>query len=114
MRTAPSSSGQELLARAADRLLDPDGRALAAAVQWWTLPDLPDGPWPVAIVGEGPPVLTLHGFDSSHLEFRRLAPLLAPTHQLFIPDLFGFGFCPRPLDASYGPEAVLDHLEQVL
>jgi pimeloyl-ACP methyl ester carboxylesterase len=114
MRTAPSSSGQELLARAADRLLDPDGRALAAAVQWWTLPDLPDGPWPVAIVGEGPPVLTLHGFDSSHLEFRRLAPLLAPTHQLFIPDLFGFGFCPRPLDASYGPEVVLDHLEQVL
>jgi pimeloyl-ACP methyl ester carboxylesterase len=114
MRTAPSSSGQELLARAADRLLDPDGRALAAAVQWWTLPDLPDGPWPVAIVGEGPPVLMLHGFDSSHLEFRRLAPLLAPTHQLFIPDLFGFGFCPRPLDASYGPEVVLDHLEQVL
>ena len=114
MRTAPSSSGQELLARAADRLLDPDGRALAAAVQWWTLPDLPDGPWPVAIVGEGLPVLMLHGFDSSHLEFRRLAPLLAPTHQLFIPDLFGFGFCPRPLDASYGPEVVLDHLEQVL
>jgi pimeloyl-ACP methyl ester carboxylesterase len=114
MTTAPSSSGQELLARAADRLLDPDGRALAAAVQWWTLPDLPDGPWPVAIVGEGLPVLMLHGFDSSHLEFRRLAPLLAPTHQLFIPDLFGFGFCPRPLDASYGPEVVLDHLEQVL
>jgi len=114
MTTAPSSSGQELLARAADRLLDPDGRALAAAVQWWTLPDLPDGPWPVAIVGEGLPVLMLHGFDSSHLEFRRLAPLLAPTHQLFIPDLFGFGFCPRPLDASYGPEAVLDHPEQVL
>ena len=114
MTTAPSSSGQELLARAADRLLDPDGRALAAAVQWWTLPDLPDGPWPVAIVGEGLPVLMLHGFDSSHLEFRRLAPLLAPSHQLFIPDLFGFGFCPRPLDAAYGPEAVLDHLEQVL
>jgi pimeloyl-ACP methyl ester carboxylesterase len=114
MTTAPSSSGQELLARAADRLLDPDGRALAAAVQWWTLPDLPGGPWPVAVVGEGPPVLALHGFDSSHLEFRRLAPLLAPAHQLFVPDLFGFGFCPRPLDAPYGPEAVLDHLEQVL
>jgi pimeloyl-ACP methyl ester carboxylesterase len=114
MTTAPSPSGQELLARAADRLLDPDGRALAAAVQWWTLPDLPGGPWPVAVLGAGAPVLALHGFDSSHLEFRRLAPLLAPTHQLFIPDLFGFGFCPRPLEAPYGPEAVLDHLEQVL
>jgi pimeloyl-ACP methyl ester carboxylesterase len=114
MTRAPSSTGQELLARAADHLLDPDGRALAGAVQWWTLPDLPAGPWPVAVIGAGSPVLALHGFDSSHLEFRRLAPLLAPAHQLFIPDLFGFGFCPRPLKASYGPAAVLDHLEQVL
>jgi pimeloyl-ACP methyl ester carboxylesterase len=65
-------------------------------------------------MGEGPPVLALHGFDSSHLEYRRLAPLLAAHHQLFIPDLFGFGFCPRPLAARYGPEAVLEHLELVL
>jgi pimeloyl-ACP methyl ester carboxylesterase len=114
MTTAPSASPQELLAHAAEHLLDPDGRALAAAVQWWSLPELGGGPWPVAVVGEGAPLLALHGFDSSHLEFRRLAPLLAPHHQLFIPDLFGFGFCPRPLTAPYGPAAVLDHLEQVL
>jgi pimeloyl-ACP methyl ester carboxylesterase len=114
MTTAPSASGRELLAHAAEHLLDPDGRALAAAVQWWALPELGGGPWPVAVVGEGAPLLALHGFDSSHLEFRRLAPLLAPHHQLFIPDLFGFGFCPRPLTAPYGPAAVLDHLEQVL
>jgi pimeloyl-ACP methyl ester carboxylesterase len=114
MTTAPSASPQELLAHAAEHLLDPDGRALAAAVQWWSLPELEGGPWPVAVIGEGPPLLALHGFDSSHLEFRRLAPLLAPHHQLFIPDLFGFGFCPRPLNSPYGPAAVLDHLEQVL
>ena len=108
------ASPQQLLAQAAAGLLDPDGRALAAAVQWWELPPLGDGPWPVAVMGEGPPVLALHGFDSSHLEYRRLAPLLAAHHQLFIPDLFGFGFCPRPLAARYGPEAVLEHLELVL
>ena len=111
---ASVSSPQQLLAQAATGLLDPDGRALAAAVQWWELSPLGDGPWPVAVVGEGPPVLALHGFDSSHLEYRRLAPHLAAQHQLFIPDLFGFGFCPRPLTARYGPEAVLEHLELVL
>jgi pimeloyl-ACP methyl ester carboxylesterase len=86
---------QALVAAAASSLLDPQGRALAAQVQWWSLPELgAEGPWPVAVLGEGPPVLLLHGFDSSFLEFRRLAPLLASGVQLFIPDLYGFGFCP--------------------
>jgi pimeloyl-ACP methyl ester carboxylesterase len=68
----------------------------------------------VAVLGQGPPLLLLHGFDSSHLEFRRLAPLLAERHQLFIPDLHGFGFCPRPAGGSYTPAKVLAHLEAVL
>jgi pimeloyl-ACP methyl ester carboxylesterase len=102
-----------LLERASRTLLDPLGQRLAAAVQWWQLPPLA-GEWPVAVLGEGPPLLLLHGFDSSHLEFRRLAPLLAPQHQLFIPDLHGFGFCPRPEGARYSPAAVLEHLERVL
>ncbi|HYP03945.1 MAG TPA: alpha/beta hydrolase, partial [Cyanobium sp.] len=66
---------------AAVALLDPLGRQLAAAVSWWELPGL-EHRWPVAMVGEGPPLLLLHGFDSSFLEFRRLAPLLAAHHQL--------------------------------
>ena len=65
-------------------------------------------------MGTGPPLLLLHGFDSSFLEFRRLAPLLADRFQLVIPDLFGFGFSPRPSNVSYGPEPVLQHLEQLL
>ena len=104
---------QQLLKRAAAELLDAQGRALAAAVQWWELPDWP-GSWPVAVLGQGPPLLLLHGFDSSHLEFRRLAPLLVDRHQLFIPDLHGFGFCPRPAGGTYTPGTVLDHLEAVL
>ena len=106
---------QELVREAARSLLDPQGRALAAQVEWWQLPGLGPsdwGSWPVAVLGEGPPVLLLHGFDSSFLEFRRLAPLLAASGaQLFIPDLFGFGFCPRPAAADYGPSGVLRHLE---
>ena len=104
---------QALVQEAAVGLLDPQGRELAAAVQWWPLPDWP-GAWPVAVVGSGPPVLLLHGFDSSFLEFRRLAPLLAPHCQLFIPDLYGFGFTPRPEGGTFGPEPLLAHLEQLL
>ena len=109
------SQERQLVERAAAGLLDPQGRELAAAVQWWALPGYPEA-WPVAVLGEGPPLLLLHGFDSSALEFRRLAPLLAADHQLFIPDLFGFGFGPRPDPTltAFNPEAVLRHLETLL
>ena len=111
MNSEPTAQ-QALVAAAASSLLDPQGRALAAQVQWWSLPELgEEGPWPVAVLGEGPPVLLLHGFDSSFLEFRRLAPLLASGVQLFIPDLYGFGFCPRPSGGDYSPSGVMRHLE---
>ena len=96
-------------------LLDPQARELADQLQWWDLPGLgSEDPFPVAVIGEGPPLLLLHGFDSSFLEFRRLAPRLKGSFQLFIPDLFGFGFSPRPPQAIYGPAAVLNHLDQLL
>ena len=111
MNSEPTTQ-QALVAAAASSLLDPQGRALAAQVQWWPLPELgAEGPWPVAVLGEGPPALLLHGFDSSFQEFRRLAPLLASSVQLFIPDLYGFGFCPRPSGGDYSPSGVLRHLE---
>jgi pimeloyl-ACP methyl ester carboxylesterase len=110
---AEQPSARQLLERASRTLLDPQGQAIAQAVQWWDLPQFP-GPWPVAVVGTGAPVLLLHGFDSSHLEFRRLAPLLAPHAQLFIPDLYGFGFCPRPAEGDYSPQGVMQHLEALL
>ena len=104
-----------LLEQLGPELLDPQARALADAVQWWDLPGLGSSdPFPVAVLGQGPPLLLLHGFDSSFLEFRRIAPLLAPHVQLFIPDLFGFGFTPRPKGVAYGPESVLRHLDALL
>ena len=108
---------RQLLERAAKTLLDPQGQAIAQAVQWWELPNAcsrTSEPWPIAVLGSGPPVLLLHGFDSSHQEFRRLSPLLSAHAQLFIPDLYGFGFCPRPEGGDYSPTGVLRHLEAVL
>lgn len=105
------------LKAAGEQLIDPQGRALAQAVRWLQLPigglD-PQLSWPVAVLGQGPPLLLLHGFDSSLLEFRRLAPLLAAGHELWIPDLCGFGFGPRPEGLAYGPELVLEHLKALV
>lgn len=107
-------NNQQLLEKAAPTLLDPQARELIASVQWLPL----DGPvadrYPVVRQGQGPLVLMLHGFDSSHLEFRRLAPLLSRDHTLLIPDLYGFGFCPRHPEASVGPHAVMEHLSHLL
>jgi len=105
--------GRQLVETAARTLLDPLGRELAGAVQWWELEGLPDR-WPVAVCGQGPPLLLLHGFDSSFLEFRRLVPLLAAHHRLIIPDLYGFGFTPRPAQGTYNPAGVLSHLGALL
>jgi len=66
-----------------------------------------------ACVGEGkPPLLLLHGFDSSLLEFRRLVPLLAPHYQTWVVDLLGFGFTDRPAEVKFSPAAIKTHLYQ--
>jgi pimeloyl-ACP methyl ester carboxylesterase len=56
------------------------------------------------------PIVLLHGFDSSLLEFRRLFPLLAEHHRLYAIDLLGFGFTERLPDLSYSPESIKTHL----
>ena len=56
------------------------------------------------------PILLLHGFDSSLLEFRRLIPLLSTTNETWAVDLLGFGFTQRPTDISFGIEAIKTHL----
>ncbi|MFO0139360.1 MAG: alpha/beta fold hydrolase, partial [Cyanobacteriota bacterium] len=82
------AASRELVEAAARSLIDPQARALASSVQWWQGPVPASGAaglqTPVAVLGQGPTVLLLHGFDSSFLEFRRLAPLLASDHRLVI------------------------------
>ena len=57
-----------------------------------------------------PPILLLHGFDSSLLEFRRLIPLLASTNQTWAVDLLGSGFTERSPYVFYNPDSIREHL----
>lgn len=59
----------------------------------------------------GTPILLIHGFDSSVLEFRRLLPLLSGDNETWAVDLLGFGFTDRLSGiASYSPTAIKTHL----
>ena len=58
----------------------------------------------------GVPILLLHGFDSSLLEFRRLIPLLAAQQEVWAVDLLGFGFSDRLSNIPYGVDTIREHL----
>lgn len=58
----------------------------------------------------GTPILLIHGFDSSLLEFFRLLPLLAEKNETWAVDLCGFGFSDRPVDVNFSPAALKTHL----
>ncbi|MHB8874340.1 MAG: alpha/beta fold hydrolase [Myxococcaceae bacterium] len=51
-------------------------------------------------LGEGPPVVLLHGLGDSHRTWSKVAPWLGRAHRVFMPDLAGHGLSDRP-DASY-------------
>ena len=60
--------------------------------------------------GRGMPILLLHGFDSSLMEFRRLIPLLAPHHEIWAIDLLGFGLTDRPQGIDFSAGNIKHHL----
>jgi len=53
--------------------------------------DLPGAQIAYSIVGNGPPLLLLHGFPETHAAWLQAAPLLAPAFTLVMPDLPGYG-----------------------
>ena len=111
------ASSQEQLNQLKDRLIDPLASELIEKVEWIYLKGVSNTKnelYPIAISGEGPKILMLHGFDSCFLEFRRLIPLLRNKYQLIIPDMYGFGFCPRPNINNYGIQSVILHLTKVI
>jgi pimeloyl-ACP methyl ester carboxylesterase len=57
-----------------------------------------------------PPLLLIHGFDSSLLEFRRLLPVLEPELQTWAMDLLGFGFTAQVPQVPVNPFTIRQHL----
>jgi pimeloyl-ACP methyl ester carboxylesterase len=51
-------------------------------------------------MGEGEPLVLLHGIQDSHRTWRRVAPILALHFRVLMPDLPGHGYSGRP-DAPY-------------
>ena len=96
-------------------LLDPLGLYLANDVKWIKLNrNWNSSSFPVVIGGEGQPLLLLHGFDSSFLEFRRIYQSLKKNFKVFIPDLLGFGFSPRCATNEYNPSKIISYLVDLL
>jgi pimeloyl-ACP methyl ester carboxylesterase len=58
----------------------------------------------------GTPILLIHGFDSSVMEFRRLLPLLAAENETWAVDLLGFGFTDRLVNVDFSPKGIKTHL----
>jgi pimeloyl-ACP methyl ester carboxylesterase len=59
----------------------------------------------------GIPIVFLHGFDSSLLEFRRIMPIIAPHREVWAIDLLGFGFTERLPDCPFSSASILAHLQ---
>ncbi len=96
-------------------LLDPLGLHLANDVKWIKLNQNWNSlKFPVVIGGKGQPVLLLHGFDSSFLEFRRIYQSLKSNFQVIVPDLLGFGFSPRCATNEYNPSKIISYLIDLL
>ena len=52
--------------------------------------------------GSGPPVLLVHGYPQTHVEWRHVAPELAKSHTVVLVDLRGYGDSSKPAsDASH-------------
>lgn len=65
-------------------------------------------------VGDGPPVVLLHGIASSSVTFEYVVPLLTPRHRVLSIDLLGFGASPVPEDAGYTIEEHVAALHRTL
>ena len=94
---------------------DPLGLKMSKDIKWINLNEKWHfSKFPVVLTGEGQPILFLHGFDSSFLEFRRIYPFLKNKFHIIIPDLLGFGFSPRFATNEYSPTKIISNLLDII
>ena len=100
-----------------DKIIDKQATKLFEDLKWIQLKDFSQNKtdfFPTVLTGKGKKIILIHGFDSCFLEYRRLTPLLKKNNKLIIPDLYGFGFCPRSSGNKYGFKYLMEHLNSVL
>ncbi len=104
----------DFLPASVQQLTELDSIALASQIQQAkiTTPLLPSAiPTSYIRQGEGGiPLVFLHGFDSSILEFRRVIPLIAAQQEVWAIDLLGFGFTERLSDCPFSTTSIDTHL----
>lgn len=97
-----------------EQLTEPTSINLVKAIQYQSiLTPLSSEAIATACVRQGTgetPILLIHGFDSSLLEFRRLFPLLCQQTETLAMDLFGFGFTQRITDIVISTDTIKTHL----
>ena len=100
-----------------NQIIDKQASKLFEDLQWIQLENISSNKsdlFPTVLTGKGNKILLIHGFDSCFLEYRRLIPILKKKNKLIIPDLYGFGFCPRSIGNKYGFQYLMRHLNSVL
>ena len=104
----------DFLPRDVNLLKNSNSIALARSIQRTSIvTSLSSQAIPTAYVQSGRdnlPVLLLHGFDSSLLEYRHIYPLFVANRETWALDLLGFGFTERRLNFSYNPQTIKEHL----
>src|SRR5436190_15189124 len=65
--------------------------------------------------GSGPPLLLIHGYPQTHVEWHKIAPRLAQKFTVVMTDLRGYGDSSKPAEgdnhANYSKRAMaLDHI----
>ena len=82
--------------------------ALDPVEAWWSegssvALQLGDGDRSIFVrqMGSGPPLTLLHGYPASSYQWARIAPDLARTNTLLMPDFLGFGASAKPREHDY-------------
>jgi pimeloyl-ACP methyl ester carboxylesterase len=103
------------LPHSVQQLTESESIALASQIQRIDLQtSLLAQPIPTSYIRQGQggiPLVFLHGFDSSILEFRRILPILATDQEVWAIDLLGFGFTERLADCPFSAASICTHLQ---